>query len=127
MADRLDALARQVPVLYPQGQAICRHYAEQATALKRLGTSIGGNDLWIACYSLALGATLISPNVRAFACIEGLTLIDWAAALRVMIKDKNFWSARASRYLRLIFHRVDKCQEISAGQPQGVCSMAGWG
>jgi tRNA(fMet)-specific endonuclease VapC len=45
---QLDALSRQVPVLYPEGQAICRHYAEQATALKRLGTPIGANDLWIA-------------------------------------------------------------------------------
>ena len=31
---QLDALSRQVPVLYPDGPAICRHYAVQATALK---------------------------------------------------------------------------------------------
>jgi tRNA(fMet)-specific endonuclease VapC len=77
---QLDALSRQVPVLYPEGQAICRHYAQQATVLKRLGTPIGANDLWIACPSLALGATLVSHNIREFARIEGLTLIDWAAA-----------------------------------------------
>jgi tRNA(fMet)-specific endonuclease VapC len=77
---QLDVLARQVPVLYPEGPAICRHYAAQATALKRQATPIGGNDLWIACHALALGATLVSHNVREFARVEGLALEDWAAA-----------------------------------------------
>jgi tRNA(fMet)-specific endonuclease VapC len=31
---QLEVLARQVPVLCPEGTSICRHYAEQATALK---------------------------------------------------------------------------------------------
>lgn len=77
---QLHALSRQVPVLYPEGQAICRHYAEQATALKRLGMPIGANDLWIACHSLALGSTLVNHNIREFARIKGLNLIDWVAA-----------------------------------------------
>ena len=77
---QLHALARQVEVLDPEGPAICRHYAEQATALKRQGTPIGANDLWIACHALALGATLVSHNVREFQRIEGLQLADWAAA-----------------------------------------------
>lgn len=76
---QLNALSRQVPVLYPDGPDICRHYAEQATALKRHGTSIGANDLWIACHALALGATLVSHNVREFQRIQGLQLADWAA------------------------------------------------
>jgi tRNA(fMet)-specific endonuclease VapC len=76
---QLDALARQVPVLYPDGPSICRHYAAQAAALKRQATPIGGNDLWIAAHALALGATLVSHNVREFARIEGLALVDWAA------------------------------------------------
>ena len=75
---QLDQLARQVPVLYPEGPQICRHYAVQATALKRRGTPIGANDLWIACHALALDATLVSHNVSAFARIEGLRLEDWA-------------------------------------------------
>jgi tRNA(fMet)-specific endonuclease VapC len=77
---QLDALSRQVPVLYPEGEAICRHYAEQATTLKSLGTPIGANDLWIACHCLALGATLVSHNLREFRRIAGLQLVDWAAA-----------------------------------------------
>ena len=77
---QLDQLARQVPVLYPEGPQICRHYAVQATALKRRGTPIGANDLWIACHALALDATLVSHNVSEFARIEGLRLEDWASS-----------------------------------------------
>lgn len=75
---QLDALARQVPVLYPEGPAICHHVAEQATALKRQGTPIGANALWIACQALAPGSTLVTHNVRRFRRIEGLALVDWA-------------------------------------------------
>ena len=75
---QLDALALQVPVLYPQGPFICQHYAEQATALRRRGTPIGANDLWIACHALALDAVLVSHNGREFRRIEGLRLVDWA-------------------------------------------------
>lgn len=77
---QLDQLARQVSVLYPEGPQICRHYARQATALKRRGTPIGANDLWIACHALALGATLVSHNTREFARIDGLRLEDWASS-----------------------------------------------
>ncbi|MFM7532097.1 MAG: type II toxin-antitoxin system VapC family toxin [Rubrivivax sp.] len=74
---RLDDLARQVPVRYPDGPAICRHYAEQATRLREAGTPIGANDLWIACHALALDAVLITHNTREFQRIAGLKLEDW--------------------------------------------------
>lgn len=76
---RLDGLARQVPVRYPEGPAICRHYAEQFTRLKNAGTSIGANDLWIACHALAEGATLVSHNSGDFNRIVGLPVVDWAS------------------------------------------------
>lgn len=74
---RLDALARQVPVIYPAGPAICRHYAEQFLRLKDAGTPIGANDLWIACHALAEDATLVTHNTREFQRITGLRLDDW--------------------------------------------------
>ena len=77
---QLDQLARQVPVLYPEGPQLCRHYAVQATALKRRGTPIGANDLWIACHALGLGATLVSHNVSEFTRMDGLRLEDWASS-----------------------------------------------
>ena len=75
---KLDGLRRLVPVVYPEGDAICRHYAEQAANLKSLGTPIGANDLWIACHALAIGATVVSHNLREFRRIDGLQLVDWA-------------------------------------------------
>jgi tRNA(fMet)-specific endonuclease VapC len=75
---RLDNLIKQVPVVYPTNPAICRHYAEQFTHLKQAGMLIGGNDLWIACHALALGAILVSHNTREFARVNGLILEDWA-------------------------------------------------
>lgn len=76
---RLDQLSRQVPVRYPTGPAICRHYAEQATRQKDQGTPIGANDLWIACHALADAATLVTHNTREFARVSGLSVEDWAS------------------------------------------------
>ncbi|MDX1655513.1 MAG: type II toxin-antitoxin system VapC family toxin [Candidatus Competibacteraceae bacterium] len=75
---RLEGLTRQVPVLYPTTPAICRHYAEQFTRLKEIGTPIGGNDLWIACHGLAEQAVLVTHNIREFQRIAGLRVEDWA-------------------------------------------------
>lgn len=77
---RLDALARQVPVIYPAGPSICRHYAEQFTRLKEAGTPIGANDLWIACHVLADNATLVTHNTREFDRVSGLRVEDWVVA-----------------------------------------------
>ena len=76
---RLEALARQVAVLYPEGPAICEHYAEQFTRLKDAGTPIGANDLWIACHALAESATLVTHNTREFQRVGGLRVEDWVA------------------------------------------------
>lgn len=74
---RLDQLAQQINVIYPDGPAICKHYAEQFTRLKDAGTPIGANDLWIACHALAEKATLVTPNTKGFLRITGLTVEDW--------------------------------------------------
>ncbi|MDP1652073.1 MAG: type II toxin-antitoxin system VapC family toxin [Rhodocyclaceae bacterium] len=54
-----------------------RHYAEIRTALERAGRIIGGNDLLIAAHSRALGATLVTHNLREFERVPGLKLDDW--------------------------------------------------
>lgn len=74
---RLEALARQVVVIYPSGPAICQHYAAQSTRLKEAGTPIGANDLWIACHALAEEATLVTHNTREFQRVTGLRMEDW--------------------------------------------------
>ena len=79
---RLDALALQIPVIYPSGPAICKHYAEQFVRLKDAGTPIGANDLWIACHALADDATLVTHNTREFSRIAGLRVEDWVLPVR---------------------------------------------
>lgn len=74
---RLDALARQVTVIYPTGPEICRHYAEQSARLTAAGTAIGANDLWIACHALAEDACVVTQNTREFQRIVGLRIEDW--------------------------------------------------
>lgn len=74
---RLDALGRQVTVIYPTGPEICRHYAEQSTRLAAAGTPIGANDLWIACHALAEDACVVTHNTREFQRIAGLRIEDW--------------------------------------------------
>lgn len=76
---RLEALARQVAVLYPTGPAICEHYVEQFTRLNDAGTPIGANDLWIACHALAERATLVTHNTPEFQRVGGLSVEDWLA------------------------------------------------
>lgn len=75
---RLDALTRQVPVVFDTSPALCGHYAAQFTRLKEAGTPIGANDLWIACHALALDATLVTNNIREFERVTGLRLENWA-------------------------------------------------
>lgn len=78
---RLDALARQVTVLYPNNPAICRHYAEHSTKLRSAGKPIGANDLWIACHALAEDATLVTNNTREFQRVAGLSLENWVPSV----------------------------------------------
>lgn len=75
---QLEQLLRVVPVEYAVGGALCRHYANQFTRLKSAGTPIGANDLWIASHALAIGAYLVTHNMREFERIEGLAVEDWA-------------------------------------------------
>ncbi|MCA0176102.1 MAG: type II toxin-antitoxin system VapC family toxin [Proteobacteria bacterium] len=74
---QLDGVARHVPVLYPQGPGICRHYADLVARLRAVGQPIGGNDAWIASHALAEAATLVTHNTREFARVPGLALEDW--------------------------------------------------
>lgn len=75
---QLAALVRIVPVDYEASLALCAHYAEHSTRLKRTGASIGANDLWIACHALAQDCVLVSNNEREFRRIDGLVTENWS-------------------------------------------------
>jgi tRNA(fMet)-specific endonuclease VapC len=73
----LQDLTKEIPVEYVVDELLCRFYGEHANRLKRAGTPIGGNDLWIACHALSVNATLVTNNTREFSRIEGLRLENW--------------------------------------------------
>jgi tRNA(fMet)-specific endonuclease VapC len=52
-------------------------YAVIRANLEKQGNCIGGNDLFIAAHTLALGAILVTANEREFARIDGLTCENW--------------------------------------------------
>ena len=77
MIRQLDALTRVIPVRYAVDREVFAHCAKQFTQLRAAGTSIGANDLWIACYALALNATLVTNNTSEFKRVTGLQLENW--------------------------------------------------
>lgn len=71
------AFLRHVEVLdFPDTAAA--HYADICASLKKRGTMIGANDLFIAAHARALGLTLVTNNVREFKRVEGLIVENWA-------------------------------------------------
>jgi len=76
---QIKQLTQLIPAQYNTNHSLCEHYAGQFTLLKEAGTSIGANDLWIACHALSLDAILVTHNVREFERIAGLKLEDWVA------------------------------------------------
>jgi len=53
-------------------------YAKIRADLKRRGTMIGANDLFIAAHACSLGLTLVTNNTREFRRIRNLALENWA-------------------------------------------------
>lgn len=56
--------------------AVAERYAEVRVNLKRKGTPIPENDVWIAASCMEVGSALISQDEH-FAAIDGLTVIGW--------------------------------------------------
>lgn len=54
-----------------------RHYGRIRTVLERKGTPIGSNDTWIAAQALAIGATMVTDNVREFSRVPDLQVETW--------------------------------------------------
>jgi len=53
------------------------HYAEFRAVLKKRGTMIGANDLFIAAHARAVGLTLVTSNTAEFERAEGLAIENW--------------------------------------------------
>jgi tRNA(fMet)-specific endonuclease VapC len=75
-AEAADALMSIISVL-PFDVAAARFYGGLRARLESVGQAIGPFDLLIAGHALALGATLITNNVREFERVPGLIVEDW--------------------------------------------------
>jgi tRNA(fMet)-specific endonuclease VapC len=76
----LQAFLHHVEVL-DFSDAAALHYAKIRAHLKRLGTLIGANDLFIAAHARSLGLKLITNNAREFGRVPNLKIENWSAPL----------------------------------------------
>jgi tRNA(fMet)-specific endonuclease VapC len=54
------------------------HYGALRADLRRAGTPIGPNDLWLAAQALAYDMVLVTRNTREFARVGTLKITDWS-------------------------------------------------
>lgn len=74
----LDAFLAYLEVLgFPDEAA--PHYAKIRADLKKRGTMIGANDLFIAAHARSLGLKLVTNNTQEFGRVPNLTVENWAA------------------------------------------------
>ena len=72
----LDSLVLHLAVLdWPQDAA--KHYAEIRADLKKRGAQIGAADLMIAAHARAMGAIVVTNNVKDFERVKGLVVENW--------------------------------------------------
>jgi tRNA(fMet)-specific endonuclease VapC len=57
------------------------HYGAIRTALEKMGTPIGVNDLHIAAHARSEGLTLVTNNLGEFERVPGLLMENWVANL----------------------------------------------
>ena len=73
----LDKFLAPLEIL-PFDEAAMHHYGELRADLERTGRPIGALDTLIAAHALALGATLVTNNIREFERVPALPLENWA-------------------------------------------------
>jgi tRNA(fMet)-specific endonuclease VapC len=72
----LDAFLNYIEVLDFPDQASL-HYARIRADLRRVGTMIAANDLFIAAHARSLGLTLVTNNTREFGRVSKLMIENW--------------------------------------------------
>ena len=58
-------------------QSAATAYGHLRSDLERRGLTIGSLDMLVAAHALALGAAIVTHNVREFSRIPGLVVEDW--------------------------------------------------
>jgi len=73
----VDDFIRRLDGILPWDRAAVEQTAIIRSTLRRTGTPIGPNDSAIAGHALAVGAIMVTHNVREFIRVSGLTIEDW--------------------------------------------------
>jgi tRNA(fMet)-specific endonuclease VapC len=72
----LDSLVLHLAVLdWPQDAA--RHYAEIRLDLRKRGALLGAADLMVSAHARAIGATVVTNNIKDFGRVKGLRVENW--------------------------------------------------
>ena len=72
----LDSLVLHLAVLdWPSAAAT--YYSEIRSDLKKLGAQLGAADLMIAAHARAIGAVVVTNNVKDFGRVKGLEIENW--------------------------------------------------
>ena len=72
----LERLVLHLSVLdWPQDAA--KHYAEIRADLKKRGAQLGAADLMIAAHARAMGAIVVTNNLKDFERVKGLAVENW--------------------------------------------------
>ena len=76
LTTRLEAVLEGIETL-PLTEPADRHYGMIRLELERVGKPIGHNDLLIAAHARAIGATLVTHNMREFGRVPKLVVEEW--------------------------------------------------
>jgi tRNA(fMet)-specific endonuclease VapC len=72
----IDVFTATVAVV-PFDDGCAAHYGTIASELARRGTPIGALDVLVAAHAMAIGATLVTNNVKHFSRVRGLDVENW--------------------------------------------------
>ena len=76
LAARVNSLLASFEVA-PLARDVDTAYAILRADLERKGQLIGPNDMLIAAHAIAMGAVLVTDNVREFKRVKGLRIENW--------------------------------------------------
>lgn len=76
LATKVANIMRRIYVA-PLAPPADESYAAIRLDLERRGRPIGPNDMLIAAHAIAIGATLVTDNVKEFSRVRGLPIENW--------------------------------------------------
>jgi tRNA(fMet)-specific endonuclease VapC len=74
--EAIDEFVRRIEIV-PFDESCARYYGAIASDLEQRGVPIGEFDVQIAAYAIAVGATLVTNNVKHFSRVHGLRVENW--------------------------------------------------